>query len=244
MRRVIGIDGCPSGWIGVAQGADGQDPEILFFHHFSDVIAHPDDFAIIAVDMPIGLPDAIVGSGRGPEQAVRPLLGKRQSSVFSIPARAAVEEPDYRKACAIALERSAPPRRISKQSFNIFPKILEIDRLMSPVLEARVHEVHPELAFWRMNGERALLTAKKIRSRVNPDGMAERRQLLLANGFRAGFLDRVFLDVKRSRGAAMDDFFDACAATVMARRALHGLLQPFPSDFARDAKGLRVAIWA
>lgn len=244
MTRVIGIDGCPAGWIGVAQGADGSHPQILLFRHFSEVIAHPDGFDIIAVDMPIGLPDAIIGSGRGPEQAVRPLLGMRQSSVFSIPARAAVEEPDYRKACQLALERSIPPRKISKQGFNIFPKILEIDRLMSPALEARVHEVHPELAFWRMNGERALLTPKKVKGRVNPEGMAERRALLLAHGLEAGFLDQAFLALARPRGAAMDDFLDACSASVMARRALQGLLMPFPRDFARDAKGLRIAIWA
>jgi predicted RNase H-like nuclease len=67
--------------------------------------------AVIAVDMPIGLPDRIRGAGRGPEQAIRPLLGPRQSSVFSIPARAAVEAETYGEACARALETSDPPKK-------------------------------------------------------------------------------------------------------------------------------------
>jgi predicted RNase H-like nuclease len=50
------------------------------------------DDAVIAVDMPIGLPDFTARGGRGPETLVRPLLGERQSSVFSIPSRAAVYE--------------------------------------------------------------------------------------------------------------------------------------------------------
>ena len=77
---------------------------------FADAV--PD---IVAVDMPIGLPERVQGSGRGPEQLVRPLLGARQSSVFAIPARCAVEAADYAEACARALAASDPPRKVSKQ---------------------------------------------------------------------------------------------------------------------------------
>lgn len=238
--RIIGVDGCPSGWIGVARDFQtGANAAIIMVSHFSDIIDHADRFTIIAVDMPIGLPDRIEGPGRGPEQAVRPMLGARQSSVFSIPARAAVEEPDYRKACDMALSISTPPRKISKQAFNIFPKILEIDRLMTPSLEERVYEVHPELAFWRLNGERPVATPKKVKSRVNPEGIAERIQLLSKNGF-----DLAFLEQKPPKGAAFDDFIDACVCCVMAERALSGDLQSFPANYARDGKGLRIAIWA
>jgi predicted RNase H-like nuclease len=49
----------------------------------ADIVDAPEQPAIIAVDMPIGLPDRTQGSGRLPEQLIRPLLGQRQSSVFS-----------------------------------------------------------------------------------------------------------------------------------------------------------------
>ena len=58
--------------------------------------------------MPIGLPDRVGPGGRGPERAVRPLLGERQSSVFSVPSRAAVMEDDYRRSCAVALADLRP----------------------------------------------------------------------------------------------------------------------------------------
>ena len=61
------------------------------YHHvclarsFAEILNAPECPPVIAVDMPIGLPDRIDGPGRPAEQAVRPLLGQRQSSVFSIP---------------------------------------------------------------------------------------------------------------------------------------------------------------
>ena len=77
--------------------------------------------------MPIGLPERTGYGGREAENCVRPLLGARQSSVFSVPSRAAVYAQDYAQACAVALSTSDPPRKISKQLFNIAPKIREVD---------------------------------------------------------------------------------------------------------------------
>ena len=47
---------------------------------------------------------------------------------------------------------------------------------------ARVFEVHPELAFWRLNGDRALTEPKKVKSRPYEPGLALRRRLLIAAG--------------------------------------------------------------
>ena len=65
--------------------------------------------------------------------------------------------PTIGEACRIAQATSEPPRKVSKQLFNIAPKIREVDevparRRRTP--PARVFEVHPELAFWRLNGGR------------------------------------------------------------------------------------------
>ena len=81
MTPVIGVDGCPGGWIAV-RWAEGLSHHLC--RSFSDVLAL--DAAIIAVDMPVGLPEM---SGRAAEREVRSKLGDRQSSVFSIPSRAA-----------------------------------------------------------------------------------------------------------------------------------------------------------
>jgi predicted RNase H-like nuclease len=111
------------------------------------------------------------------------VLGARQSAVFSVPARAAIMEADYRAACAIAQARSDPPRMVSKQMFNIFPKICEVDALMMPALQSRVKEVHPEVAFAAMNGWTPLALPKKVKSQPHAPGLALRRGLLVAAGY-------------------------------------------------------------
>ena len=138
------------------------------------------DAAIIAVDMPIGFPQL---SGRTVEREVRARLGARKSSVFSVPSRAAVMCGDYREACSANLLASDPPRKLSRQIFHIFPKMREIDELITPELQARVFEIHPELAFWAMNGQAALALPKKQKGRPHGEGLALRMSLLAGAGF-------------------------------------------------------------
>lgn len=237
-QRVVGVDGCPTGWISVSIAAEGAIiPKVRIHARFVDLIAETEN-SIIAVDMPIGLPDFVGPEGRGPERLVRQKLGQRQSSVFSVPARMAVMTEDYREACAVAANASNPPRKVSKQCFHIFPKIREIDAVMTPALESRIFEVHPELAFWRLNECQAMALPKKIKSRPNPAGLDERRALLIRHGYVADDL------AKPPRGAASDDLLDAAVNALIARRILHGEAESFPPGPARDKKGLRIAIWA
>ncbi|BCP55373.1 hypothetical protein K32_39900 [Kaistia sp. 32K] len=238
MTRVVGVDGCPTGWIAVSIAAEGPvEPMVRIVRHFAELVAEAEN-AVIAVDMPIGLPDFIGAEGRGPERLVRPKLGPRQSSVFSVPSRSAVMTEDYREACAVASATSEPGRMVAKQCFHIFPKIREIDAAMTPALEARVFEVHPELAFWRLNGEAPMSLPKKVKSRPNPDGLDQRRALLVRSGYAPGDLARP------PRGAGADDLLDAAVNALIARRILAGKAESFPAEPGRDARGLRIAIWA
>jgi predicted RNase H-like nuclease len=201
----------------------------------------PEKPAVIAVDMPIGLPERTEGSGRLPEQLIRPLLGQRQSSVFAIPSRCAVEAEDYGEACAIAAATSEPPRKVSRQGFAIFPKIREIDALLRarPDLLPRIFEVHPELAFWALNDAQALDQPKKVKGTPYGPGMALRRTLLTRSGLLPEGLIRAF----PPRGAAEDDLLDALAGLTVALDIARGGGQPFPDPPGRDAHGLPVAIW-
>ena len=131
-----------------------------------------------------------------------------------------------REACRIALETSDPPRKVSKQLFMIAPKIREIDAVLraDAGAAARVFEVHPELAFWRLNGERALEEPKKVKGTPYGPGLALRRGLLVGAGIPAA--------VARApppRGAAADDLLDALACATIARRLHAGLAQPVPA---------------
>jgi len=237
---VAGVDGCKAGWAAVLRNtSDPTELQLHLFSTFAEIVDFSPGPAIIAVDMPIGLPDRIGPGGRGPERAARKHLGERQSSVFTVPSRPAVYETDYRMACATAEKTSEPPKKVSKQCFYLFPKIREIDTLMTSELEARVHEVHPELAFWRLNGEAEMSLPKKVKSRANPAGLDLRRDLLVSNGLPKSFLDR-----KPPRGCGRDDLLDAAANSLIAERLLKGQAQPFPTDYRRDERGLRMAIWA
>jgi predicted RNase H-like nuclease len=249
---VVGVDGCPGGWIAVWRQKDGQ-PSVQVFAAFAALIATFPDDAIIVVDMPIGLPDFSQRGGRGPEALVRPLLGQRQSSVFSIPSRAAVyaetapfttvEEwyAAHRRASEVAMRTSDPPRGVSIQAFGIFPKIREIDVLMRerPDLREWVIESHPEVAFTRLNGGQPMLLPKKIKGMANPDGMEERKALLCRHGY-----DRAFLDRKPPAGAKPDDFLDAACMMLVAGRIRRGEAVSFPDPPGRDACGIPVAIRA
>ena len=244
--RLVGVDGCKAGWIAVSNPPFSPDcrqrplmPEVAIYSEFGTLLDSFPAGSVIAVDMPIGLPDKTSRGGRGPEQAIRPMLGTRQSSVFSIPSRAAVYTSDYREACRIALETSDPPRKVSRQAFHLFPKIREIDKVAAIRSGAGIFEVHPELAFWRLNGNRPVPSPKKIKGRINPAGMEERRKLLATSGLHAEFLMS-----PPPKGSAADDFLDACACLMIAARILHGLAKPFPSQYLKDVKGLRIAIWA
>ena len=238
---LAGVDGCTGGWLAAFVQAGRDDVRLRIVPRFADVLAAPERPEVIAVDMPIGLPERVGVGGRTAENCVRPLLGARQSSVFSVPSRAAIYAGDYREACSIAQATSDPPRKVSKQLFNIAPKIREVDEVLraTPGAATRTFEVHPEVAFWRLNGGRALTEPKKVKSRPYEPGLAFRRGLLVAAGVSA--------EAARSappKGAGADDLLDALACLAIARRIHAGLAQPFPNPPPRDAHGLIMAIWA
>jgi predicted RNase H-like nuclease len=249
---VAGADGCKAGWVAVIQRR-GCAPVVSVFSSFADLVASLPGDATIAVDMPIGLPELSRKGGRGPEAAVRAFLGARQSSVFSIPSRAALyadtEEfstverwyAAHRKANAVARTTSDPPRGVSIQAFGIFSKIREIDGLLRerPELRSRIFESHPEVAFCGLNGGQPMSLPKKIKGKINPAGMEERKTLLCAC-----FYQRSFLNQPPPKGAAADDFLDAAAMMLIARRITSGEARPYPDRPGVDSHGIPVAIWA
>src|SRR5688572_16332936 len=140
---LAGVDGCPGGWIAALLHANSNEVRVRIVSRFADVLAAHETPAVIAVDMPVGLPERTGPGGRRAENAVRPLLGARQSSVFSVPSRAAIYAGDYAAACAIAAATSDPPRKVSKQLFNIAHKVREVDEVLraNPDAKGRVFEV-------------------------------------------------------------------------------------------------------
>jgi predicted RNase H-like nuclease len=141
----------------------------------------------------------------------------------------------------VALATSDPPRKVSKQLFNIAPRIREVDGCLraDPDAAHRTFEVHPEVAFWRLNGGWALTEPKKVKSRPYEPGLALRRQLLIAAG-----LPHEAVNAAPPKGSGPDDLLDALACAAVARRLHRGEATAFPDPPPRDAFGLAMAIWA
>ncbi len=102
-----------------------------------------------------------------------------------------------------------------------------------------VFEVHPEVAFWRLNGNRPLDEPKKIKGVPYAPGLALRRALLVGAGFAPSCVEAV-----PPKGARPDDLLDALACAAIARCIYKGVAQPFPDPPGRDDYGLSIAIWA
>ncbi len=238
---VAGVDGCPAGWIAVIHPLSRPaSAHLVLFSSFRDVLEHQPELNTIAVDIPIGLPDRAGAGGRAADREARSVLGQRQSAVFAVPSRRAIMCENYRDACDAAYATSDPPRKISKQAFNIFPKIRDVDAIITPAMQARVFEAHPEIAFWCLNGEVPLRLAKKIKSRPSPEGLDYRRALLRTNGYPEAVL--LSSEFRKSK-VGPDDILDACANAWSAVRIHTNLARCFPEKPERDAKGLRMEIW-
>lgn len=236
---VAGVDGCRGGWV-VALAAhvgDGRQPAgmaVRLCARFADVLALVEAPVVLAVDMPIGLTDRFVAGGRRCDQDARKLLGPGwTSSVFSPPARVALEATDH----AEAMKRQGGG--LSIQSFNITPRIREVDASLSPLVQSRVHEAHPELAFRHLNGGSPLSARKHTEA-----GRRERIRLI-----REVFGERLpdALLARRGLGATavgVDDVLDACVlahvAWLIHRREAYRVPASEPP---RDARNLRMEIW-
>jgi len=221
---VGGADGCRTGWVVCRRDSSGT----LDIRVVKTLAEACEGLSILAVDMPIGFVDH-PRPPRACEVEARKLLPGKTSSVFPTPCRPAL-------ACTTHAEANALSRTmgvgINRQTFHLFPKMNEVDALMrsNPALQHIVYEAHPELAFARMNGGKAVLSKKR-----QPDGYTERRNLLARHGFRT--------EVERLSGAARDDILDAIAVCRTATLIADGTATRLGPADERDRHGLPMNIW-
>ena len=191
---------------------------------------------VIGIDIPIGLP---THDSRGAEREARALLGRRRSSVFPVPLRAALGARTLAQASVAQARVHHRGKRLSVQSFAILPKIREVDALVLSNREVlqRVVEVHPEVSFCCWNHESPLADSKKTR-------LGRQFRAALIEAAWPGALARL-TDGLRSqhRGQwAVDDLHDAFAALWSARRYAWGVHRVLPSVPEWDASGLPMRI--
>lgn len=221
------MDGCRGGWVAVClagrRGGPGywEEPSASFLEHIDEIGQAFPRAQVIAIDIPIGLPE---GGWRRADRAAQAFLGRRRSSVFSTPVRAALEAASYAEAKRVsATLTGAMP---SRQAFNLAAKVLEVERWL-PAAPCPVFEVHPEVSFALLLGHPATASKKTWA------GMVERREALLGAG-----IDLDGAAWAAASRVAVDDVLDAGAAAWSAWRLLMGRARSFP-DAAQGP-----AIWA
>jgi predicted RNase H-like nuclease len=227
VTRLCGADGCRAGWIAITEDLNTG---VLSWEVSSslEALASASAAEIIALDVPIGLPDR---GSRDCDVAARRLLGPgRGSSVFPAPIRPLLEATCHSEACAI--REAVEGKRLSIQAWAIVPKVLEVDRAMrsSSQLRGRVREVHPEVCFFHLASRRPMQQAKKTR-----EGREERLRLLRPE-FGPAVEDA--LADHRHLGCAVDDVIDAFVGLWTARRAWDGRAITLPALPPRDRHGL------
>ena len=226
-QRIAGVDGCRRGWVVVEATLNLKATAWRIAPNWNAIDA---DAEVVAVDMPIGISET---GFRKCEVEARRLLSPCGSRVFKTLPRGALrfDQSDWRGANQWSKEQGLGG--ISRQTWNIRPRILDIEATISGAAQERIFEAHPELAFARLNN------GVPLASKHVPAGLRLRTEMLRD----AGFHDiNAWLKDLRGTGAKPDDLLDACALVLTARHIACGSAVHLPCHPEHDARGLRMSI--
>jgi len=222
MRRVLGVDGCRAGWVGVRwTGGSAGNATVLVASDIGALVERAGEVAVVAIDIPIGLP---ANERHEAESLARRRLPGRASTVFNRPAAATLGATTYAE--ANQANREALGLGLSRQSYSLLPKIADVQDWLSTRPPVAVVEAHPEVCFAALHG--SVVTLPKS----TPEGAALRRTLLAAVGIEVDLHHRV--------GVGVDDVLDAAAVAWTASRVRDGIAERLPAE-PRDEPA--PAIW-
>lgn len=214
---------CPGGWLVASAKLHAatfapEDPRV--YAKFPEVFDEHPPFEVIALNSPVGFPDE-PDEQRTCERVARELLGRRAITVRRTPTRGTVE--------------TGIPRldeHLDAVSLVLLKRTCEVASDMLPYRQRSVYEAHPELSFYVINGDRPLQRSKK-----SPEGIEERRSLLLK---RVPGIHRV-IDAKLV-GVSESHLYDVAALLWTARRIHAKAATRIPENPEWDAEGLRKEI--
>ena len=207
-----GIDGTRNGWI--AAEYTGKSWKIEFHEKLSEI-----EFKHALIDIPIGLPE---NSTRKCDEEARDFLApERHYSIFNCPVRDAVYADSYEEACDINEEKTG--KRISKQAWNIVPKIREADK---EAQKRELKEAHPEVFFKSLDKESV------IKSKSSEKGLRDRKAVLNKFG------DISVIEDFEQEDVSEDDLIDAMVLSLSSEFELKNI----PEDPEKDVEGLKISI--
>ena len=220
---IASVTPCPGGWLVTsaklhAATFSPEDSRVL--PKFSEIFEERPQFAVIALNAPIGYPDD-PAEPRTCDRGARELLGRRSMTVRNAPIRSTLEAGMVRA-----------DEHLDAISLNLLPRYCEVAAEMLPFRQRTVYEVHPELSFYVINGDTPLKRSKKTE-----EGIMERRALL----------EKRIPGVKRIldnplRGVPLSHLYDSAAMLWTARRIFAKAATRIPTDPEGDSEGLRKEI--
>lgn len=204
----IVLDGCKNGWI--FANIEKQNLILCYIHHLKELEKLQVNY--IFVDMPLKLPLCIQSYPRQADKTAKQILGRFHSSIFYAPLHSWLDLPFKSINSFCQLNHKA---KLSKQSFNLFPKIKELQKY---ILDAKacVLEIHPELIVHSFFGLRKL-------SKKTPHGQSQRIKLintLLQSSYTEKDLVQVYEKLRQLHPQARfqkDDCLDACLTACVAQ---------------------------
>ena len=229
IKIACGVDGCRGGWFYFELAGNFYKYGIC--ETFDDLLNKVPRSKNILVDIPIGLPNPDQ-TPRMCDVDARRLLGPRRSSVFPAPIRNIIGIKNYE--WANTKSKRLIGKGISKQSFGIIPKIIEVDRILRTNLDLSkiVLEAHPEVCFYSLTNGKPMQYNKKTQN-----GFSE-RITILKNLWEPAeqAIAEAFLWCSGYQ-LARDDVVDALVLAIVATHS-KSELAAIPSKLQKDKYGL------
>jgi predicted RNase H-like nuclease len=216
MSQIIGIDGCRAGWI----AASFQKNQITFqlLHSLQKLIS-TNEKQYIGIDMPVYLSDH---EFREADQEARRLLKRRAATVFSAPITKILHAISYKDACQLSFKLTG--KKISKQSWNLFPKIKDVQQVKNKFQGVRIfYEIHPELSFMAMNKMEILEISKKL-------AQGKEMRLNLIKSIYPSFNFKKVRKQFLKKDVSDDDILDAIAVLWSTHRIVDNIAESIPSN--------------
>ena len=232
-KHFIGIDGCPGGWVAAIIG---DRLKLIFSETLEELREEITASALTLIDMPMGLKSQGESERRCDVEA-RKFLKKRKMSIFPVPCRQAVYSSSYAEANQV--NRGVQGKGLSKQSYNLFPKIREVDKFISRDIDIlnRIIEGHPEISFARIDG------GEMSHNKRTQEGFQDR--MVVIENLLPGAASSVenFLNRYKRTVVARDDILDAtilALAAMLSQKAGHLIV---PEEIHVDSQGIPMKIF-
>lgn len=228
------MDSCPAGWLAISLDYNNSSFSFNLIKnkiHLEECIKKS---TLTGIDIPIGLSK---NSNRLCDTEAKKILSPRHMCIFPAPIRQVVRQAISREE-ASEISYRLTKKKISCQTWNIIPKIKEVDstvRLSNN--KKKVFEVHPELSFYELNKGNVIIESKK-----SSEGKKKRLNLIKKH-LNNKIYDLVRLKIPQKSLIQDDDIIDACAALWSTIRKHKNQAIPTPIKPEKDEYGIQMCIW-